>query len=326
MSRPTWSLAFATLLLGAALIGTIPTDTHTVVAVPTPARSPEPAPAPSPAATVSTVPPLTERITEAVAAAADRGADVSLAVLDRATGSYLESGGNQPIESASLSKLFIAAQLYHLDAIGQRPLSEHDHQLMRPMLESSDDDAANVLWRDLGGSNIVPDVALRYGLTATTAPGSGAWWNTETTAADLVTFYVGLLDDRDGIGPDRSAEFLGYLRSATPLGTDGYDQRFGIPDGLPFEHVLGVKQGWMCCVAYRWIHLSTGVIREDNRYVLAVASREHVHYSDGRQGYPDTATTDATGDASALHARNTVTDVVKTLFPSGAIDNWAAQH
>ncbi|AOW92364.1 hypothetical protein BFN03_05610 [Rhodococcus sp. WMMA185] len=324
MPRPTWFLAVLVLLLGAALIGTIPTDTNTVVAAPTPE-------VPTPASSVEhlsgrnvpAVPPITERMTAAVATAADRGADVSIAVLDRATGSYLESGGDQPIESASLSKLFIAAQLFHLDATGGRPLSVHDHLLLEPMLESSDDNAASTLWADLGGGNIVPDVAQRYGLVATTAPRDGSWWNTETTASDLVNFYVGLLHDRDGIGPERSAEFLGYLHSATPLGTDGYDQRFGIPDGLPGEHAVGVKQGWMCCVASRWIHLSTGVIGEDNRYVLAVASRENITYGNGQQGYPDTSYTDASGDASAIHARDTVTDVVRTLFPTGSIDDWS---
>ncbi|WP_072687723.1 serine hydrolase [Rhodococcus marinonascens] len=325
MPRPAWYLAVAALLLGAALISTIPTDTNTVVATQTPDGSSTATNLePLPAANVFPVAPLVERISAAVAtASAARGADVSIAVLDRATGSYLESAGSQPIETASLSKLFIAAQLFHLDALGERPISQYDRLLLAPMLESSDDNAANTLWSDLGGSDIVPDVAFRYGLTSTTAPRDGMWWNTETTAADLVTFYVGLLHDRDGIGPDRSAEFLGYLRSATPMGTDGYDQRFGIPDGLSGEKVLGVKQGWMCCVASRWIHLSTGVIGEDNRYVLVVASRENITYDDGEEGYPDTASMDVTGDSSARHARDTVTDVVRTLFPSGVVDDWA---
>ena len=95
---------------------------------------------------------------------------------------------------------------------------------------------------------------------AATGSGSCCRPNTETTAADNVTFYTGLLDDRDGLGPGRIAEFVGYLRASTPEGIDGYDQRFGIPDGLPGENVIGVKQGWMCCVGDRWIHASTGVI------------------------------------------------------------------
>lgn len=275
------------------------------------------------AETVST--PLVERMTSATdAAAAERGAQVSIAILDRRSGSNLDSAGSQPIESASVAKLFIAAQVFHLDAIGERPVTDGDGQLLARMLESSDDYAANALWDELGGPDLVPDVAARYRLSATTPPWDGRWWNTETTASDLVAFYDGLLDDRDRLGPERTAEFVGYLRASTSRAIDGYDQRFGIPDGLPGENSLGVKQGWMCCIQGRWIHLSSGVIGDDDRYLLAVASREDIRYEDDEDSYyPDTAITDVTEDSSARHARDTVTGVVRDLFPAGVIDNWA---
>ncbi|TQC51072.1 hypothetical protein EEB14_01390 [Rhodococcus sp. WS4] len=332
-------------LLAAITACTIPTETNSVVDIPvtspavaTPdllpaADLPEDAPAsdgvtpspePFPSAQVPVSAPLAERIPAAVAtAAADRGADVSIAVLDRATSSYLEDAATEPVETASLAKLFIAAQMYHLDALGERPLSDYDRLLLARMLESSDDDAANTLWDDLGGPDLVVDVAGRYGLAATTPPWDGLWWNTETTAADLVTFYAGLLDDRDGLGEGRIAEFVGYLRASTPEGIDGYDQRFGIPDGLPGERVVGVKQGWMCCVTDRWIHVSTGVMGEDSRYIVAVASREDIRYEDDEESYPDTAITDVTEDSSARHARDTMTGFVKSVFPTGVVDDWA---
>ncbi|WP_257014383.1 class A beta-lactamase-related serine hydrolase [Rhodococcus sp. ACPA1] len=341
MSRLFRCLTVMVFLLGAPLACTIPTETNSVVDIPAtspavatpdllPADEPPAgdgvtvSPEPFPSARVPVSAPLAERISAAVATAAtERGAEVSIAVLDRATGSYLEGAAAEPVETASLAKLFIAAQMYHLDAIGERPLSDNDHLLLKRMLESSDDDAANTLWDDLGGSDVVVDVAGRYGLAATTPPWDGLWWNTETTAADLVTFYAGLLDDRDGLGPGRIAEFVDYLRSSTPEGIDGYDQRFGLPEGLPGENVVGVKQGWMCCVGDRWIHVSTGLIGDDNRYIVAVASREDIRYEDDEESYPDTAITDVTEDSSARHARDTMTGFVKSLFPTGVVDDWA---
>jgi hypothetical protein len=80
-------------------------------------------------------------------------------------------------------------------------------------------------------------------------------------------------------------------------GADGYPQRFGIPDGLYAEPVA-VKQGWMCCIGDSWMHLSTGIIGSDRRYVMVV---ESLQPSD-----------DAT-------ARATITQAVKTMFPSGRI-------
>ena len=77
-----------------------------------------------------------------------------------------------------------------------------------------------------------------------------------------------------------------------------YPQRFGIPEGLYAEPVA-VKQGWFCCWnGGNWLHVSTGVIGPDRRYVMAIGSLE-----------PD-------GEAAA---RATITQAVKTMFPGGRI-------
>jgi hypothetical protein len=77
-----------------------------------------------------------------------------------------------------------------------------------------------------------------------------------------------------------------------------YPQRFGIPEGLHAEPVA-VKQGWFCCWnGGNWVHMSTGVIGPDRRFVMAIAS---LHTTDD------------------VTARNTITQVVKTMFPGGRI-------
>jgi hypothetical protein len=54
----------------------------------------------------------------------------------------------------------------------------------------------------------------------------------------------------------------------------------------------------MCCIGDSWMHLSTGIIGADGRYVMVI---ESLQPSD-----------DAT-------ARATITQAVKTMFPSGRI-------
>lgn len=263
------------------------------------------------------------RIAQATRAAADRGAEVSIAFLDRQTGRRLDNGDHTPIATASVAKLFIADDLLFRESLAEITLSDDERVEIESMLASSDDAAANDLWYRYGTSDIVDRTAARYGLTDTTAPYDDQWWNTETTAADLITYYSELLDGRGGLDNRRTATIVDFLHGSTPRGVDGYDQRFGIPDGLPDEHVRAVKQGWMCCVADRWIHLSTGVIGADNRYVLVTVAREDIHYEDDEQGYPDTALTDVTDDNSARHARDTLTDVVTMMFPDRRIDRDA---
>ena len=54
----------------------------------------------------------------------------------------------------------------------------------------------------------------------------------------------------------------------------------------------------MCCIGADWMHLSTGVIGPDRRFVMAIGSMQPA--SDGA-------------------ARATITQAVKTMFPGGRI-------
>jgi hypothetical protein len=140
-------------------------------------------------------------------------------------------------------------------------------------------------------------------LGATTTPYNGRWFNTLSTTADLVRYYDKLLAGTGGLPPERANIILSNLAASTPTAIDGtmpggtYPQRFGIPEGL-FAEPVAVKQGWMCCVGADWMHLSTGVIGPDRRYVMAIGSMQ---------------------PADATTARNTITQAVKTMFPGGKI-------
>ena len=82
-----------------------------------------------------------------------------------------------------------------------------------------------------------------------------------------------LLAGTGGLPPEQASIIIGNLAQSTPTGIDGYPQRFGIPDGL-FAEPVAVKQGWMCCIGADWMHLSTGVIGPDSRYVMAISSMQ----------------------------------------------------
>lgn len=227
-----------------------------------------------------------------------RGADISITVLDRKTGRLFSSGDPAPFPIASVAKLFIADDVLMRVAKGQLRLNPDERRGFDRMLRSSDDFAANEFWIRGGGNAVITRVAARYGLASTTPPYDGNWWTTLSTTADLVRFYDKLLDGTGGLPPEQASLILADLAASTPVGVDGYPQRFGIPDGL-FAEPVAVKQGWMCC----WngpnqLHLSTGVVGADRRYVIAIASMQPV----------DEAT-----------ARSTVTQALKTMFPGGRI-------
>ncbi|MBM4481193.1 hypothetical protein GS444_18950 [Rhodococcus hoagii] len=178
------------------------------------------------------------------------GADVSIA-LDRREGTYSAVADATSFPTASVVKLFIADDVLFREARAEHELTPEEHDLIGRMLERSDDDAANTLWNEYGGPEIVEDVVGRYHLTATTTPYDDNWWNTETTPADLVDYYAGLLDGRGGLDDGRRTEDPHAPACLERHLTEGYDQRFGLPDGLGAETTLAVKQGWMCCIGRR---------------------------------------------------------------------------
>lgn len=300
------SLATATAIAGAVVLlsgcearvwGAPPAADDTSPAVTGPAPAPAP-PAAPPGEPVASFDGLDARVRQATADAAASGADIEAVVMDRTTGQTVSNGVAKPFPIASVVKLFIADDLLLRESQGQATLSDADRRSLDVMLRSSDDSAAQTFWDRSGGNAVIARVKAKYGLPGTTAPSNGHWDVTTSTAADLVRYYDMLLDGTGGLPPEQTNVILGNLAQSTPTGTDGYPQRFGIPEGLYAEPVA-VKQGWFCC----WnggnqLHVSTGAIGPDRRYVMAISSLE-----------PD--------DAAA--ARATMTQAVKTMFPGGKV-------
>ena len=247
---------------------------------------------------------LQARTQQATADAANAGAEVTVTVLDRNSGQVVSNGNAMAMPMASVVKVFIADDLLLQVAEGKTQLSPDDRKALDFMLRASDDSAAEVFWNRSGGSEIISRIKARYGLGATTAPYNGRWFNTLSTTADLVRYYDMLLSGAGGLPPEQADIILSDLAASTPTAPDGtvpggvYPQRFGIPDGLYAEPVA-VKQGWFCCWnGGNWVHLSSGVIGPNHRYVMAIGSMQ--------------PTDDVT-------ARDTITQVVKTMFPGGRI-------
>jgi hypothetical protein len=241
---------------------------------------------------------LDARVRQATADAAKSGANIETVVLDRDTGQIVSNGINEPFPIASVVKLFIADDLLLQVSKGETQLSAADRASLDVMLRSSDDGAAQNFWDRSGGNAIIARVKARYGLPGTTAPYNSHWDVTTSTASDLVHYYDMLLAGTGGLPPEQANVIIGDLAQSTPTGTDGYPQRFGIPEGLYAEPVA-VKQGWFCCWSgANQLHLSTGIIGPEHRYVMAISSLD---------------------PTSAAAARETVTQAVKTMFPGGRI-------
>lgn len=308
MRRPSVRLTATAVSVVAAVVvsgcgargyGTTPLPDAPPLTVVAPQGAMAPLPEASPDQPAASFNGLHDRARLATDQAAEAGADITVLIKDRNTGQMVSNGNGRGMAIASVVKLFIADDLLRR---GER-LSPEERTLFESMLRSSDDSAAEVFWNRGGGSAIVTRVAQRYGLSGTRPPDDGRWWNTVSTAADLVRYYDMLLSGAGGLARVKADMIVANLAASTPNGIDGtqpggvYPQRFGIPEGL-YAVPVAVKQGWMCCIGPDWMHLSTGVIGADRRYIVVIGSDQ---------------------PAGAAEARATITRAVKTMFPGGRI-------
>jgi hypothetical protein len=238
--------------------------------------------------------------------AAGRG-QVGISVLDRDTGKVYENGAlaHAQMRSASVPKALVAESLIRRSRSGAITLTAKDRSLLEAMVMRSDDAAMSSLYSRFGGLGMVTEVVGRYGLSEIGGPPTPGYWGMfRITAHDIVKFYDGVLDG--GLQAADRDYFVTLMRRATPYGADGFDQFFGIPRGLP-NQTWGVKQGWMCCQeGKRRLH-TTGILGTDNRFVVAVLST-----------VPDAR--------SYAYSAETLTGVVRRLFPDGQIPTSSAAH
>lgn len=167
------------------------------------------------------------------------GMTVGYAVFDRDTGrTTIAYRVHRRFRSASVVKILIALDYLERTAA----VSSADRALLRSMLRSSDNRPATVLWTRGGQAKIIHRMAAKLALSDTAPPPAdkpGYWGYTAISAADIVRTYRYLLEKAPRL---TRRLIMGHLAGATPCGSDGFDQYFGIPRAVP--RPWAVKQGW----------------------------------------------------------------------------------
>lgn len=192
-------------------------------------------------------------------------AQVGFEVFDRQTDTVLiAQNAGQQFASMSVVKLLIT-----LDALASDNWVTPDNatqQEIHQMLADSDDEIADRLWTADGGSAIVTRMVGLLGLTGTRPPDDPSeWGDTKITPQDMVTVYRYITDQLPS--PDRDL-VLGALAGAPQIAADGFNQYFGIPDGMPHT-TWAIKQGWGTSGSQAVMN-STGLVGTNLRYVVVV--------------------------------------------------------
>jgi hypothetical protein len=250
---------------------------------------------PSPVTSTSEVPypdlsAVASDVSDAVTAAS-RGTNVGFVLYDRQSGKVLASlEADQPYYTASVVKLLIAIDEVHDDTTGTWALPDADAvEDLTDMLAGSNDGIASALWEQNGGTTIVTRTAALIGLSHTTPPTDPTQWGmAKMSAADVVSVYSYL---EDSVPDEVASPLLAALGDARNPADDGWDQYFGIPDGLPGMS-WQIKQGWMILRTALVLN-TTGVV--GGRYVVVLLTQQPL--------------------VSSAKGRAAVTAGVKTLGP-----------
>ncbi len=307
LTAPTLQVAAPHLLAIAPRVAVEPVETEVPVPTPTPSVAPTatptvppgapvqpknpPAPAPPPATSYqgprATTP--EEAVSYAYNAGKPRASRVSVALLDRNTGTMYSAGSiDSTYASASLVKVFIAARML---AEG-RANTQATQALMWKMITQSDDNAASTLYYQVGAEGLVSWIANRYQLSGL-APANmpGYWGLTRITARAMALFYARVAQD-SAVGP----WLMSAMNMAQKYGSDGFYQYFGIPSATQGWRI---KQGWMCCLENLTRMHSTGFVDGD-RYTVALL-------------------TEGSRSTYGSYGATTVTLMAQALLPGGHI-------
>lgn len=229
-----------------------------------PAISPPPIPASPPESPAVDPAIAAARVTQATQAVLP-DAQVAFEVFDRATGRALTSqSSDRQVASMSVVKMLIALDVLAADK--GAPPDAGTQQQLHQMLADSDDQIASNLWTAGGGPAIVTRMVNLLGLTGTRAPDDpGEWGDTQITPQDMVTVYRYIVDQL----PKSDQDLILDALSDTPkIAADGFNQYFGIPDGMP-NTSWAIKQGWGTSGSQAVMN-STGLVGPQWRYVVVV--------------------------------------------------------
>jgi hypothetical protein len=178
---------------------------------------------------------------------ASRSGTVLAAVYDQKTGQTWTLGHAAPQDEASIVKVDILETLLAQHRANGTALSASDVTLAREMIEDSDNDAASVLWQEVGGAYGISTYNRSVGLTGTTpsscitCPGFAwpGWGLSRTTPADQIALLRELFGARGRLTRAQQEFALGLMEGVTP------SQRWGVADGVAQSATVALKNGWL---------------------------------------------------------------------------------
>ncbi|MFI7020028.1 serine hydrolase [Streptomyces sp. NPDC050164] len=248
------------------------------------ARAGEPAPGPA-------APPREDRgatLARALRTALpDGNTRLAVAVFDQDSGNQeiASYGHDGTFDTASIIKVNILATLLLQAQDEHRELTAAERRNAEAMIRTSDNEAANVLWRAIGEAEGLDAANERLGLSSTWGGPGIRWGLTQTTARDQVKLLRAVFS-RGPVASARSPEGLSqasrsYIRDL--MGQVTQDQDWGVSAAGPQGSRWALKNGWVQRSATGlWVINSIGQVTvHGRRYLVSVLSSGNASMKSG---------------------------------------------
>lgn len=208
------------------------------------------------------------------------GGDTRLAVavldLDSSDQEIASYGRDATFETASIIKVGILAALLLQAQDEDRELTAAERWNAEAMIRTSDNEAANVLWRAIGEAEGLDAANERLGLSSTQGGPGKRWGLTRTTATDQVKLLRAVFS-RGPVDSARSPEGLSqssraYIRDL--MGQIAQDQDWGVSAAGSPGSRWALKNGWLqLSTTDLWVINSVGQVTvRGRRYLVSVLS------------------------------------------------------
>jgi beta-lactamase class A len=190
------------------------------------------------------------------------GSAVGVTVYLPATDQYYCYNASQQFPMASSMKVPIMLTMLSQVEKQNRPLTESEAQQLKAMIESSDNDAAESLYQEVGTASGVMNFLNSHELSGI-VPDPNTW-GTSTASPQAMVNLLSALFAGELLSATETAYALSLMQNVTP------DQRFGVGDTAPRGSIVSMKNGWLL-LDQGWAVNSSGIVQTPGiTYILSV--------------------------------------------------------
>lgn len=169
-----------------------------------------------------------------------RQGNVDIALYDNKTGEIAHvTNATGTYNTASVVKLSILEEVLLQDQKNGTTISSYQLSEAKPMIENSDNDAATVLWGEVGEQPAMDSLFGQLGATSTQANADGYWGLTQSTAVDQLSVLNAFAYPGKLISSNSATLISNLLANVEP------DQAWGVSAGVPTGVTVELKNGWL---------------------------------------------------------------------------------